>query len=88
MKLAESDTSFNIKLYVCCMMISHVYLVSRSCSDNCQKAPVNNISSSVNMFKNKCDSYMARAGYTYVEQLLFLEIIIIPHHNYLFIHLF
>ena len=32
-------------------------------------------------------SYLARAGYTSVEQLLFLEIILIPNHNYLFIHI-
>ena len=34
------------------------------------------------------DSYLARAGYTQVEHLLFLEINLVPNHNYLFIHLF
>ena len=37
------------------------------------------------MSKNKMYSYLARAGYTSVEHSLFLGIILIPNHNYLFI---
>ena len=33
--------------------------------------------SSVNMFKNKIDNYLARASYSYVEHLNVLEIILI-----------
>ena len=42
--------------------------------------------SSVNMFKNKIDNYLARAGYTQVEHLNVLEIILIRIK--LFIHIF
>ena len=38
------------------------------------------------MFKKYIDSYVAIAGYTWVEQLLFLEMISVPNHNYLFMH--
>ena len=42
--------------------------------------------SSVDMFKNKIDNYLVRAGYTYVEHVNVLEIILICTDKIIYIY--